>query len=91
MQKKKFSIPPILFLYYEESACPLLLNFNKVYFASSLIAKPTIHPSISSIIVQKHGQRCEHAANPVLSVPSLGTVVALNISLTKPAAGYVIS
>jgi hypothetical protein len=42
MQKKKISIPPILFLYYEESACPLLLNFNKVYFASSLIAKPTL-------------------------------------------------
>ena len=46
MQKKKFSIPPILFLYYEESACPLLLNFNKVYFASSLIAKPNVWPKL---------------------------------------------
>ena len=27
-------------LCYEVSACPLLLNSNKVYFASSLIAKP---------------------------------------------------
>ena len=43
MQKKKISIQPILFLYYEESACPLLLNFNKVYFASSLIAKPNAY------------------------------------------------
>ena len=33
----------ILFLYYEESVCPLLLNYNKVYFASSLIAKPSMH------------------------------------------------
>ena len=32
-----------LLLYYELSACPLLLNSNKVYFASSLIAKPILH------------------------------------------------
>ena len=40
MQKKKISIAPILFLYYEESVCSLLLNYNKVYLVSSLIAKP---------------------------------------------------
>jgi hypothetical protein len=40
-QKKKFLIAPILFLYYELSVCPLILNFNKVYLAASLIAKPT--------------------------------------------------
>ena len=33
-------IMPILFLYYEKIVCPLLLNYNKVYFASLLIAKP---------------------------------------------------
>ena len=40
--KKKNLIAPILFLYYEESVCPLLLKYNKVYFVSSLIAKPTL-------------------------------------------------
>ena len=29
-------IAPILFLFYEESVCPLLLNYNKVHLASSL-------------------------------------------------------
>ena len=41
---KKKLIPPILFLYYELSVCPLLLNYNKVYLVSSLIAKPTKDP-----------------------------------------------
>ena len=45
MQKKNFLIAPILFLYYEESVCPLLLKYNKVYFESSLIAKPNLPPS----------------------------------------------
>ena len=27
---------PILFLYYDLIVCPLLLNYNKVYFGSSL-------------------------------------------------------
>ena len=31
---KKKLISPILFLYYEQSVCPLLLNYNKVYFVS---------------------------------------------------------
>jgi hypothetical protein len=44
MQKNIFLIAPILFLYYEESVCPLLMNYNKVYLVSSLIAKPTTHP-----------------------------------------------
>ena len=34
-------IAQILFLYYEQSVCPLLLKYNKVYVVSSLIAKPT--------------------------------------------------
>ncbi len=29
-------------MFYELSVCPLLLNSKKVYFASSLIAKPNI-------------------------------------------------
>ena len=29
-------------LWYELSACPLLLNSNKVYFSSSLIARPIL-------------------------------------------------
>ena len=41
--KKKFLIAPILFLYYEESVCPLILKYNKVYFVSSLITKPILH------------------------------------------------
>ena len=40
---KKNLIAPILFLYHEESVCPLLLNYNKVYLVSSLIAKPSLH------------------------------------------------
>ena len=34
----------MLFLCYELSACPLILNSNKVYFASSLIARPILKP-----------------------------------------------
>ena len=37
MKKKKNA--PILFLYYKQSVCPLILNYNKVYLVSSLIAK----------------------------------------------------
>ena len=36
-----FSIHFLIFLCYELSACTLLLNSNKVYFPSSLIARPT--------------------------------------------------
>ena len=35
-----FQYAPILFLHYEPSVCPLILNYNKVYLVSSLIAKP---------------------------------------------------
>ena len=41
-----FLIAPILFLYYELSVCPLILNYNKVYLAASLIAKPSKKPSL---------------------------------------------
>ena len=34
----------ILFLNYKQSVCPLILNYNKVYLVSSLIAKPTKDP-----------------------------------------------
>jgi hypothetical protein len=37
-----FLIVPILFLFYELSLCPLILNYNKVYLSASLIAKPMI-------------------------------------------------
>jgi hypothetical protein len=43
-KKKKNLIAPILFLYYEESVCPLILKYNKVYFVSSLITKPSADP-----------------------------------------------
>ena len=42
-KKKFFSIQFLIFLLYELSACPLLLNSNKVYFATSLIARPSIN------------------------------------------------
>ena len=42
MQNFFFLIAPILFLCYEESVCPLILKYNKVYFVSPLIAKPNI-------------------------------------------------
>jgi hypothetical protein len=44
MQKKKNLIAPILFLCYEESVCPLILKYNKVYFETSLITKPNLQP-----------------------------------------------
>jgi hypothetical protein len=37
-----FLIAPILLLYYELSVCPLILNYNKVYLAAALTAKPSI-------------------------------------------------
>ena len=40
MQKKKI-IAPILFLYHDEGVCPWILKYNKVYFLSSLITKPS--------------------------------------------------
>ena len=39
---KKKIIVPILFLYYELSVWPLILNYNKVCLASSLIAVPNV-------------------------------------------------
>ena len=54
MQKKNFSIQFLICLCYELIACPLLLNSNKVYFASSLIAKPNIHTDYS-IVLQSDG------------------------------------
>ena len=36
IQEVFFLIVPILFLYYELIVCPLLLNYNKVHFGSSL-------------------------------------------------------
>ena len=38
-RKKMFLIAPILFLYYELSLCPLILNYKNIYLLSSLIAK----------------------------------------------------
>ena len=40
-EKKKKLIQFLIFLCYELSVCPLIFNSNKVYFASSLIAKTT--------------------------------------------------
>ena len=42
MQNFFFLIAPILFLRYEESVCPLIFKYNKVYFVSSLITKPDL-------------------------------------------------
>ena len=38
-----FLIAPILFIYYELSVCPLILKYNKVYLAASLVAKPSLY------------------------------------------------
>ena len=49
--KKQLFIAPILFLYYELSVCPLILNYNKIYFLFSLIAKPSRYiPDILCLI-----------------------------------------
>ena len=41
MQKKKILMQFLIFFCYELSVCPLILKSDKVYFASSLIAKPS--------------------------------------------------
>ena len=41
-----FLIPPILFLYCELSVCPLILNYNKIYFGASPTARSNIHTYI---------------------------------------------
>ena len=40
MQKKIFLMQFLIFFCYELSVCPLIFKSDKVYFASSLIAKP---------------------------------------------------
>ena len=40
MQKKKILMQFLIFFCYELIVCPLIFKSNKVYFASSLIAKP---------------------------------------------------
>ena len=42
MQKKKILMQFLIFFCYELSVYPLILKSDKVYFASSLIAKPNI-------------------------------------------------
>jgi hypothetical protein len=45
--KKKKLIQFLIFLCYELSACPLIFYSNKVYIASSLIAKPNLAEEIA--------------------------------------------
>ena len=57
MQKKNFSMQFLIFFCYELSVCPLILKSDKVYFLSSLIAKPTLyahHFFIKSIFLNFH-------------------------------------
>ena len=42
-KKKNFLMQFLIFFCYELIVCPLIFKSNKVYFASSLIAKPTLH------------------------------------------------
>ena len=42
MQKKKILMQFLIFFCYELSVCPLIFKSDKVYFASSLIAKPNV-------------------------------------------------
>ena len=43
MQKKKFLMQFLIFFCYELIVCPLIFKSIKVYFASSLIAKPIVY------------------------------------------------
>ena len=77
-RKKNFLIAPFLFLYHERSVCPLLLNYNQVYFGSSLIARPTL-PSFflkicgrsgrkkicSSLFVESQVETCDRRQRPL--------------------------
>ena len=49
MQKKNFSMQFLIFFCYELSVCPLILKSDKVYFLSSLIAKPNLEVVILEI------------------------------------------
>ena len=48
MQKNINKIAPILFLYYEQIVCPLLLYYNKVHRASSLTCQTYTRPPTHS-------------------------------------------
>ena len=43
MQKKKNLMQFLIFFCYELSVCPLIFKSDKVYFESSLIAKPNVY------------------------------------------------
>ena len=49
MQKIFFLMQFLIFFCYELIVCPLIFKSNKVYFASSLIAKPNYHHCQQSI------------------------------------------
>ena len=60
MQKKKFLMQFLIFFCYELIVCPLIFKSNKVYFASSLIAKPTVQVLLSCSLekaIFTHAQR----------------------------------
>ena len=48
-KKKKILMQFLIFFCYELIVCPLIFKSNKVYFASSLIAKPNVE-LVSSIL-----------------------------------------
>ena len=49
-KKKIFLMQFLIFFCYELIVCPLIFKSNKVYFASSLIAKPNRKPYAESFI-----------------------------------------
>ena len=89
--KKKKIIAPNLFLYYELSVCPLILNYNKVYLAASLIAKPNkratvidfdseLQRNFANRLCPVGWQACRYDQNQVDADPSIEDTC---ISLTE--------
>ena len=52
MQKKIFLMQFLIFFCYELIVCPLIFKSNKVYFASSLIAKPNLRHLQTDLILK---------------------------------------
>jgi hypothetical protein len=85
MQKKINLIAPILFLYYEESVCPLILKYYKVYFVSPLIAKPTMRsPIFFSFGKKVRVTRPTLYHEPTIKAPNIGYIKFSLPLLTGP-------
>ena len=65
--KKKFLMQFLIFFCYELSVCPLILKSDKVYFASSLIAKPILDCLTIGLVANKYTKLGKTSEKLILS------------------------